>query len=160
MNLAGQFTCPVIQYRAGQFSGWTVGPEWSSVRLPTNLMDCPWRFVRIDLQTLWKFSSGGPTKHETVKSTVRNEHQTVMPTVRNEHQTVMPTVRNEHQTVMPTVRNEHQTVMPTYCAHEHQTVMPTVRNKWLYLIPLIYIYIYSIYNYNCLPRNEPLDSKG
>ena len=37
----------------------TVGPEWSTVTLPTNLWYCLWRFVGIHLHTLWKFSIGG-----------------------------------------------------------------------------------------------------
>ena len=32
--------------------GGTVGPEWGTVILSTNLRYCPWRFVGIDLHTL------------------------------------------------------------------------------------------------------------
>ena len=35
--------------------------HWASmVILPTNLWYCPWRFIWINLHTLWKLSSGGP----------------------------------------------------------------------------------------------------
>ena len=32
------------------------GPSVGQVILSTNLRYCPWRFVRIDFHTLWKFS--------------------------------------------------------------------------------------------------------
>ena len=51
---------PNKKISAHTIRGWTVGPEWGTVILPTNLWYCPWRFVGIDLHTLWKFSSGGP----------------------------------------------------------------------------------------------------